>query len=622
MKINPSNQLEIESGETWLLHFESSPNVKEGFEPDQLILFPTERDSLDKTIAYCQKRGNGSYHLIVGKNGVDWVQMVPFNVQTQRNFSIDRSSITIALDYAYGIKDTPVADPHSYLEAIAGNNKLYKVALYPPEQLDALLKLSMFLQEKFGLHKLLISDEVSQGRLSMRPAFPKAAFAESLYEATRGKIGNKVVLKEVIHPVILLNSPDVKAVPLMDQPLPPGSPVGIHSEWQDWLLVELVGVVGDQRWKVGWLDRKLVQAKKYFPVVRNHLLLTTDDRTYQFIPAATSGYNTKNVMKEEEINFIVMHFTTGTRIESTINTFTNSDNAVSAHLVIGRDGEVIQMVPFNRSASHCGGGYWEGKSVYEHSIGIELDNAGYKLTLRADGDYNNRDYLVKSDDVIKKPDWKSKKLLPWQKFPQIQLDIMESILIALKIAYPAISELLEHERISLLTRSDPGPEFEMAKFRKSVLNQDKLNYKVYRTKKDTNLYENIDWNPPPTDIPSKPINFPSATLQVLGIETNYLVPVNIVKCDKKKNLSGSPGWVRMKADYFKGKTVKTDHEIEFFRGEKPPSVVSKKLLKGTEARVQRESNGWSLVSTPEFVVDYIFLEGWIRMLELEEVPGQ
>lgn len=49
---------------------------------------------------------------------------------------------------------------------------------------------------------------------------------------------------------------------------------------------------------------------------------------------------------------------------------------VSAHLLIKRDGEIIQFVPFNMRAWHAGESCFEGKdNCNDFSIGIELEGA-------------------------------------------------------------------------------------------------------------------------------------------------------------------------------------------------------------------------------------------------------
>ena len=91
----------------------------------------------------------------------------------------------------------------------------------------------------------------------------------------------------------------------------------------------------------------------------------------RFAPAHRSNY--RAVTAPREISQIVIHITDGgSRITGTIGWFQNPDqrNArnqpihVSAHYVVGRDGEVVQMVRNNDVA-------WHANSANSHSIGIE-----------------------------------------------------------------------------------------------------------------------------------------------------------------------------------------------------------------------------------------------------------
>lgn len=52
------------------------------------------------------------------------------------------------------------------------------------------------------------------------------------------------------------------------------------------------------------------------------------------------------------------------------------DLQVSAHLLVGRDGQVVQFVPFNRRAWHAGDSSFHGAACCnDYSIGIELEGA-------------------------------------------------------------------------------------------------------------------------------------------------------------------------------------------------------------------------------------------------------
>ena len=75
--------------------------------------------------------------------------------------------------------------------------------------------------------------------------------------------------------------------------------------------------------------------------------------------------------------YLIMHYTAGASAESSIRHLTKSGAGASAHLVIGRDGAVTQLVAFNKVAWHAGASRWQGLTgLNKRSIGIELDNAG------------------------------------------------------------------------------------------------------------------------------------------------------------------------------------------------------------------------------------------------------
>ena len=78
-----------------------------------------------------------------------------------------------------------------------------------------------------------------------------------------------------------------------------------------------------------------------------------------------------------EPDMIILHYTGGTSAMSSAKFLARPDVKASAHVVIGRDGQVIQLVPFNIEAWHAGKSSYGGRSELNHySIGIELDTLG------------------------------------------------------------------------------------------------------------------------------------------------------------------------------------------------------------------------------------------------------
>lgn len=100
---------------------------------------------------------------------------------------------------------------------------------------------------------------------------------------------------------------------------------------------------------------------------------------------------------------------------------------VSTHLLIRRDGELVQFVPFNRRAWHAGESCFRGRtSCNDFSIGIELEG---------------------EDET------------PYE---NCQYDVLADVVRALLRAYPQVSarEIAAHCDISPGRKTDPGPAFD------------------------------------------------------------------------------------------------------------------------------------------------------------------
>lgn len=75
--------------------------------------------------------------------------------------------------------------------------------------------------------------------------------------------------------------------------------------------------------------------------------------------------------------FVMIHHTSQNSIAQTIRTFQLEHTQVSAHYVIGRDGQLVQMLNEYMRAWHAGAGKWGNiTDMNSVSIGIELDNNG------------------------------------------------------------------------------------------------------------------------------------------------------------------------------------------------------------------------------------------------------
>jgi N-acetylmuramoyl-L-alanine amidase len=76
-------------------------------------------------------------------------------------------------------------------------------------------------------------------------------------------------------------------------------------------------------------------------------------------------------------NFVVLHHTSNRTQHEALYTLTNPARKVSAHYLVGRGGEIVQLVEEKERAWHAGASWWGGNTdVNSISIGIELDNDG------------------------------------------------------------------------------------------------------------------------------------------------------------------------------------------------------------------------------------------------------
>ncbi|MBI1795248.1 MAG: N-acetylmuramoyl-L-alanine amidase [Chloroflexi bacterium] len=186
-----------------------------------------------------------------------------------------------------------------------------------------------------------------------------------------------------------------------------------------------------------------------------------DNTAYPFVPSVNiGGPLTKRL-------FIVIHSTEGQSAQAAIEWLSVKKSRVSSHLVIGRDGAVTQLVPFNVIAWHAGQSYWEGyKYLNIYSIGIELDNAG-KMT-RINNQWVAAFKKVYPDNEVMQATHKfGVKPAGWHIFTPEQIQATVDVCKLLVKAY-GITEIIGHDDISPKQKWDPGPAFPMDQVRAQV----------------------------------------------------------------------------------------------------------------------------------------------------------
>lgn len=169
---------------------------------------------------------------------------------------------------------------------------------------------------------------------------------------------------------------------------------------------------------------------------------------------------------------IIMHFTAGRDAKSSIKTLADPSVKASAHLVIGRDNSITQMVPFDTIAWHAGKSSWQERvGLNRFSIGIEIDNAG-RLDKQGDEYLSWFKKSYKPDQVFEGTHRNEEASSFWHRYTEKQIEIVEDITRLLTETYN-IKNILGHEEISPGRKTDPGPAFPLDNMRNNILYADR-----------------------------------------------------------------------------------------------------------------------------------------------------
>jgi N-acetyl-anhydromuramyl-L-alanine amidase AmpD len=169
----------------------------------------------------------------------------------------------------------------------------------------------------------------------------------------------------------------------------------------------------------------------------------------------TFSPNCSGILKDPK--FIVVHYTASGNFATTRDRLLNKESKVSAHYLIGRAGEIVQLVPLNKCAWHAGESEWKGyKGLNKYSIGIELVSFG-PLVLK-DGKFYSAEYgtEVPANEVHDgAPSTSTYRY--WQTFTEPQLAQLRATISELKRLYPSITEVIGHRDCAPKRKQDPWP---------------------------------------------------------------------------------------------------------------------------------------------------------------------
>lgn len=175
-------------------------------------------------------------------------------------------------------------------------------------------------------------------------------------------------------------------------------------------------------------------------------------------------FTSPNQSSGNDRSYLVIHYTAGTSMTGAVSWFMNKAARASAHLVIARDGSIVQMVPFTRRAWHAGESKWQDLiGLNAFSIGIELVNAG-KLRRSPAGWVTWSDILIPDEEVTVATHRNESQPTGWHEYTPAQLDTLFDVAVALHDAYQ-FKDVLGHDDIAPKRKVDPGPLFPIESFR-------------------------------------------------------------------------------------------------------------------------------------------------------------
>jgi len=196
--------------------------------------------------------------------------------------------------------------------------------------------------------------------------------------------------------------------------------------------------------------------------ITDHFLLSGDNITQLSCP------KNKIKFKAGLPDTIVIHYTAGRSAESSANYLARNDVGASAHIVIGREGDIYQLVPFDTIAWHAGKSAYGGRTMLnQYAIGIELDNAGVLTKIGSEYQaWFGAKY--QSDDVMYATHRNETSPRYWHTYTEKQIDTCNEVC-RLLIEKFSVKTIVGHEEIAPGRKQDPGPAFPLDQLREHLL---------------------------------------------------------------------------------------------------------------------------------------------------------
>lgn len=187
--------------------------------------------------------------------------------------------------------------------------------------------------------------------------------------------------------------------------------------------------------------------------------------------------------RDKPVSAIILHFTGGATLEGSVRWFQNKLAKVSAHYVVGRDGNIVQMVLEQDTAWHAGRSLLYGDpAVNSMSVGIEIVNWGELKKVGDEffcwpakdpnapiGSPDREEYTRPySSATFGTPKFDKGKW--WAPYSLLQTVAVTKLCAEVCKRYPLITpeRIVGHEDVAPGRKNDPGPLLNIDEIRRSV----------------------------------------------------------------------------------------------------------------------------------------------------------
>lgn len=174
------------------------------------------------------------------------------------------------------------------------------------------------------------------------------------------------------------------------------------------------------------------------------------------------------------VECLILHYTAGYSHTGSARWLASAAAKASAHFVVGRGGELLQLVRLDERAWHAGGSSsrWRGKPVNARSLGIEVANLGWLKDTASGGlvDVWGRPF---TGEAVRDPSARA-----WEVFPAAQVETVCWLVAELVRRFPVLGledapstgqeRITGHQYVDPARKADPGPAFPWYRVREAA----------------------------------------------------------------------------------------------------------------------------------------------------------